>query len=225
MTPLLDCVEIDPPGRPSGVVLLLHGLGASGHDFEWIVPALGLPAVRFVFPHAPVRPITINRGMAMRAWCDILSFDPIPERESSADVSESARQIDALIRREVEAGTPTERIVLAGFSQGAAMTLHAGLAYSERFAGLVVLSGFFPAAAPRTNEIHPANRSTPVFFGHGRQDPVVPFDAGRAAHDRLAAEGDRDLEWHEYDPMAHGVCPAEAADVAIWLQRQLGGDS
>ena len=221
-----DTVEIDPRTEATGSVIWLHGLGADGHDFEPIVPELGLPdelPLRFVFPHAPVRPVTINGGIAMRAWYDIVSLD----REGAQDeqgIRASADSLNALIERERERGIPYERIVVAGFSQGGAIALHAALRHREPLAGLLALSTWLPLGAtlPAEVEANDASqrRDLPVFLAHGTFDPMLPVDLGhesRAALERLGFT----VEWHEY-PMAHAVCADEIGDIATWLLRVFG---
>jgi phospholipase/carboxylesterase len=219
--PRPDTVEIETGADPKGAVVWLHGLGADGHDFEPIVPELRLPAglpLRFVFPHAPVRPVTINGGMAMRAWYDILSF----ERDGPADeagIRASGEIVNGLLERERERGIPPERIVVAGFSQGGAIALHAGLRYPAPLAGIMALSTYLPLAGAFPAEVldDPARGFTgaPVFMAHGRFDPVLAFELGRESADYLQRSG-FDVEWHEY-PMAHGVCPEEIGDIRRWL--------
>lgn len=218
MSELLRCVVVDPAdpqsGRPAAVVWL-HGLGATGHDFEPIVPHLGLPWVRFVFPHAPQRPVTINGGMVMPSWYDITHLGAGGQNESH--IAETSSNVEALIARERES-VAAERIVLAGFSQGGAIALWVGLRHAERLAGLMILSSYemFP---DRRQERSPENRSTPILFGHGLHDPMVPVDRGRAAYEG-AASRERDTRWLEY-PMGHEVCPAEIDDIAAWLRERL----
>ena len=218
---LLDCLETETGPQPQRSVIWLHGLGADANDFFPIVPELdlgGLPPVRFVFPNAPVRPVTINMGMPMRAWYDILGTDLI-RREDEAGLRESQAAVEALIEREIARGTPAERIVLAGFSQGCAMTLQAGLRQPRRLAGLMGLSGYLPLAAVTEAERHPANQDTPIFLAHGTQDPVVILPRAEASRDLLVSLGYQ-VEWHTY-PMPHSVHPAEIADIGRFLQQVL----
>ncbi|MBX6319600.1 dienelactone hydrolase family protein [Pigmentiphaga sp.] len=218
---LLECVEVETGPNPTRAVIWLHGLGADGHDFEPIVPELdlsGLPPIRFVFPHAPVQPVTINGGMAMRAWYDIIVSDLV-RREDEAGIRASQRRIEHLLARENERGIPTEHIVLAGFSQGCAMTLHTGLRHAARLAGLVALSGYLPLAASFAAERHPANARTPIFMGHGTADPIVAMDKAIASRDTLERLG-YEVEWHAY-PMPHSVCAPEVADISAFLRRTL----
>ncbi len=218
---MLDCVEIEPEAPAGASVLWLHGLGADGHDFVPIVPLLGLPPelrVRFVFPHAPRMPVTINMGMVMRAWYDISALD-LREEQDEAGVRRSAEQVERLLDREAERGVAPERTVLAGFSQGGVIALHAGLRRPQPLAGILALSTYLALDAALEAEGAPAGRSTPVFMGHGRYDPVVPLERGRASRDRLLEAGHR-VEWREYD-VEHGVAPDEIADVGAWLVRVL----
>jgi phospholipase/carboxylesterase len=221
MTPrLLKTVERSTGSPAAGSVIWLHGLGADGHDFEPIVPELaldGLP-LRFVFPHAPVRPVTLNGGMRMRAWFDIRSLDrdAVPDEEG---IAESVEHVRALLRREHERGVPAERIVLAGFSQGGTIALRAGLLHPERLAGLLALSTFLPRRW--TPEGGPdANRKTPVLVAHGTLDPLVPLALGEATR-RVLAEHGWPVEWKTY-AMPHAVCPQEIADIRGWLGHVYG---
>ena len=219
MTSLLDTVEIETAPEPKASIVWLHGLGADGHDFAPIVPELRLPCpVRFVFPHAPMRAVTINGGAVMRAWYDVRGGDG--ERREDADgVRASALQIEALLAREKTRGTPAERLVIAGFSQGGAMALHTGLRHSERLAGVLALSCFLPLADTLAREAAPANHDVPIFFAHGTQDPLIPLARGRRAHDLLVKLGFQ-ITWHDY-PMPHAVCAEEIADIAAWLTKVL----
>lgn len=217
---MLDCLESTPGTDATATVIWMHGLGASGADFIPLVPLMGLPTVRFVFPHAPERPVTINGGYVMPAWYDILSMERGPDREAPDDIRASALEIEALIAREHARGVPSERIVLAGFSQGAAMALHVGLRHRHRLAGILILSGYLLLGDRVADEAHPANADTPLFFGHGRSDDVVPLELGRRAHDRLDG-GSHPLEWRDY-PMAHELCHDEVRDLRVWLHAALG---
>ena len=222
MTDLLDCIETTTGSNPTFSVIFLHGLGADGNDFAPIVPQLVRrdgPAIRFVFPHAPVRPITINGGMRMRAWYDIAAMD-IASREDEAGVRQSVAQAQALIAREEERGIPPSRVVLAGFSQGGAITLATGLRRARPVAGLVALSTYLPIAATSIAECTPAARTTPIFMAHGQFDPIVPEALGRRSRDALTALG-ISVQWHAY-PMAHQVCPPEIAALAAWLDARVG---
>ena len=213
MTEVLPSLEIDARGKAAGTIIWLHGLGANGHDFEPIVPHLGLSGVRFVFPHAPVRPVTINGGFVMPAWYDILAMGT-QGGENGDDVRESAAQIEDLIAREAARGVPSERIVLAGFSQGGAMALFAGLRHAHPLRGIMVLSGYEVLSRAR-DEVGAANRETPLLFCHGTHDPMVDVARARAAF-AAYREGRPDAQWHEF-PMGHEVSPAEIAVIRDWL--------
>jgi phospholipase/carboxylesterase len=220
-TDLLQTIEIETAPAPRASIIWLHGLGADGHDFVPIVPELGLPktpAVRFVFPHAPMRPVTINGGAVMRAWYDVAAAGG-DRREVETGVRESERRIEALIDRERERGVADSAMVLAGFSQGGAMALHTGLRHARRLAGIMALSCFLPLADAVATEAGAANRETPIFMAHGTHDPLIPLARGRLARDRLAALGYR-IAWHEY-PMPHSVCADEVTDIARWLRETL----
>ena len=221
---LLPCVErTTGEGDATHTVILLHGLGADGHDFAPIVPELiarDWPPLRFVFPHAPIRPVTINRGMKMRAWYDIKGID-IASKQDETGVLESVAQVEALVANEVARGVPSEHIVLAGFSQGGAIALSAGLRHSTRLAAIVALSTYLPLADKTTAALAPANRDIPIFMAHGSRDPVVPEMLGTISRDWLKAHG-YDVEWHSY-PMPHSVCPQEIEDLRTFLARAVFG--
>ena len=219
---LLEAVEITTGPVPDAAVVWLHGLGADGHDFEPLVPLLtwpGAPDIRFVFPHAPVRPVTINGGMAMRAWYDIVSLTAGRDHDR-AGIAASIDQATALVRREQERGIAAGRIVVAGFSQGGAIALQSALRYPERLAGLVALSTYLLLDERLEADAHEANRGLPVFFGHGIEDPMVPHRLGEMAAERLRGMGHA-VEWHSYR-MPHAVCPEEVDDLAAWLLARLG---
>jgi phospholipase/carboxylesterase len=219
MADLLETVEIDTAPAPQVSVVWLHGLGADGHDFAPIVPELRLPfAVRFVFPHAPMRAVTINNGAVMRAWYDVRGVGG-ERREDAAGVRASQAQVEALLAREKARGIGAERLVLAGFSQGGAMALHSGLRHGERLAGIMALSCFLPLADTLAAEAAPPNRDVPIFFAHGVHDPLIPLARGKLARDTLVAHGWR-VEWHEY-PMPHSVCMDEVVDISAWLTKVL----
>lgn len=211
----LETVEVATAKDPVGSVIWLHGLGADGHDFEPIVPELRLPEttpLRFVFPHAPVRPVTINGGMSMRAWYDILSLDS--EGRADADgVAESTALLESLVEREIERGMAAEKIVVAGFSQGGAIAINAALHSRRQLAGLMALSTYIPLPGEVTASA--GQRNMPVFMAHGRFDPMLPLRWGRVAADTLVENGFK-VEWHDY-PMAHAVCPEEIKDIRAWL--------
>jgi phospholipase/carboxylesterase len=211
---VLPTVEVEPRSAAAGAIVWLHGLGASGHDFEPIVPMLGLPHVRFVFPHAPARGVTINGGLLMPAWYDIRVLSAVGG-EDEEDVRESAAMVEALLAREEARGVPPERIVLAGFSQGGAMALFTGTRFPRRLGGIMVLSGYEVLAHTREAEASPANRETPLLACHGTYDPMVALTRGRAAYDAWAV-GRPAAEWHEF-PMGHEVVPAEIAVIRDWL--------
>jgi phospholipase/carboxylesterase len=217
----LQTLELDPgvPARAS--IVILHGLGADGTDFLPIADELKLDAVgpvRYLFPRAPVRPVTINGGVPMRAWYDILGADLV-KREDEAGLRASMRLVRQLIEREVARGMPARRIVLAGFSQGCAVTLGAGLRHPERLAGLAGMSGYVPLADATAAERDAANADTPVFLAHGRGDGVVPMARGAAGRDLLLGLGQA-VEWHDY-PMEHAVCMEEIQALNQWLLRVL----
>ena len=214
----MDAIELETGRNPDAAVIWLHGLGADGHDFEPIVPELGLAgAVRFVFPHAPVRPVTLNAGMRMRAWYDIFQLGGGPEDEAGIRASE--RLLQGLIAKELERGIKPARIVLAGFSQGGAIALQTALRYPERLAGLLALSTYLPLASRLETERGKANQDLPIFMAHGRFDDIIPLDRAQASRKRLEALGYA-VEWHEY-PMPHSVCPPEIAHIAAFLTRVL----
>ena len=220
MTQQAQALEIETAPAPDAAVLWLHGLGADGHDFEPVVPQLRLPPqlrVRFVFPHAPVRPVTLNMGMRMRAWYDILQLGG--GREDEAGIRESQALLEALIARERRRGVAAQRIVLAGFSQGGAVALHTGLRHAERLAGILALSTYLPLAGSLAPEHSAANLGVPLFMAHGRFDDIIPIE--RARQSRVALEGlGCKVEWREY-AMPHAVCGEEIADIAAWLRAVL----
>ena len=216
---LPDCVEVTSGENPVGSVIWLHGLGADGHDFEPIVPELRLPTdlpLRFVFPHAPTRPVTINGGMVMRAWYDIVSLDA--EGRADADgVRESTAILEALIARELERGIPADKIVIAGFSMGGAIAINTALHTTHALAGLMALSTYLPL--PGEVESSSGSRDLPVFMAHGTFDPMLPMQWGQLSAQKLEETG-YSVEWREY-PMAHAVCPQEIVDIREWLLRVL----
>ncbi|HEX7440417.1 MAG TPA: alpha/beta hydrolase [Caldimonas sp.] len=217
----LEVIEIETGKNPTASVIVLHGLGADGNDFVPVAEQLDLASVgpvRFVFPHAPTMPVTINGGYVMRAWYDILGVD-LAQREDEAGLRASQALVEALIAKEKARGVPARRIVVAGFSQGCAMTLMTGLRHDERLGGLVGLSGYLPLAAKAEAERHPDNRDVPIFLAHGTSDPIIPIARARASRDALMRLG-HDVEWHEYS-MPHSVCAEEIADLGRWLQKRL----
>ena len=214
-------IEVEVGGEPDCSIIWLHGLGADGHDFEPIVPELrldGLVEARFVFPHAPERPVTINGGMVMRAWYDILTLERNGPQDE-AGILESSRLLDRLIEREHQRGINYRRIVVAGFSQGGAIALHAALHSGRRLAGAMVLSSYLPLvdsfAARFAGDESPPATGLPVFMAHGTFDPMLPVDLGRSSR-KLLEDAGFDVGWHEY-PMAHSVCAEEIADIRQWL--------
>jgi phospholipase/carboxylesterase len=212
---MLDSIEIATGPEPELGVIWLHGLGADGHDFEPLVPELGLRfPVRFVFPHAPVRPVTINGGMAMRAWYDILGFGR-DVREDAAGIRASAAALSRLIDREVERGIPAERVVLAGFSQGGAVALHTALREPRALGGVVALSTYLPLAATLAQERSAANAAVPILMAHGTDDPLLPLALAEASRRALEALGYA-VDWQTY-PMAHSVCLEEVSSIGAWL--------
>jgi phospholipase/carboxylesterase len=218
---VLETLELETGASPTAAVIWLHGLGADGHDFEPIVPELDLPdtpAVRFVFPHAPMQPVTINGGAVMRAWYDVYGLGGV-RREDEAGVRVSQAHVEALIARERSRGVPASRLVLAGFSQGGAIALHTGLRHAERLAGILALSTYLPVAATLGAEASAANRDVPIFMAHGRHDALIPVERAMVSRDALSKAGYA-VEWHDY-PMDHAVCYEEIADVGAWLRRVL----
>jgi phospholipase/carboxylesterase len=218
---LLPSIELETELKPTASVIWLHGLGADGNDFVPVVRELALPAslpIRFVFPHAPVRPVTINNGFKMRAWYDIAGAD-LNNRADLAGVKQSQLQVEALIAREVGRNIPASRIVVAGFSQGGAIALYTGLRHAERLAGIIALSAYLIGADALTFEAASINRDVPIFMGHGTADPMVRFDWGNASRHALVNAGYK-VEWHTYG-MEHSVCIEEIAAVSAWLQRVL----
>ncbi|HEX7341988.1 MAG TPA: alpha/beta fold hydrolase [Rhodanobacteraceae bacterium] len=220
---MLPTVERETAPHPIFSILWLHGLGADGNDFAPLVPELvasDWPTLRFVFPHAPVRPVTVNGGMPMRAWYDIAGID-IASRQDEAGIRASIAEVETLIARETERGVPADHVVLAGFSQGGAIALAAGLRHAQRLAGIVALSTYLPLHELTAAELAPANRITPIFQGHGAADPVVAPQLGTLTHDWLHAHGYA-VDRHTY-PMAHQVCAEEIADLRAWLSARLQG--
>lgn len=217
----LETIEIETAPNPRATILLMHGLGADGNDFVPIAQEMDLKAVgpvRFVFPNAPVIPVTINGGYRMPAWYDILGTDLV-RREDEAGLRQSHAALEALLAREKTRGIPASRIVVAGFSQGCAMALMTGLRHAESLAGIVGLSGYLPLAATTATERHAANAATPIFLAHGQQDNVVQIDRAVASRDALQALG-YSVQWHDY-AMAHSVCIEEIADLNRWLLQVL----
>jgi phospholipase/carboxylesterase len=220
MPEVLDAIEIETAKNPSASIIWLHGLGADGNDFAPIVPKLDLPeeAIRFVFPHAPVQPVTLNGGMRMRAWYDIA--DGENRREDERGVRASQALVETLIEREKKRGTKAGRIVLAGFSQGGAIALQTGLRHPERIAGIMALSTYVPVGEKLSAEASAANRDVPIFMAHGTYDPVVPLGRAEQSRGLLQSLG-YPVEWREYG-MPHSVCPEELADIGAWIAKVLG---
>jgi phospholipase/carboxylesterase len=216
----MESIEIQTGPTPDAAVIWLHGLGADGHDFEPIVPELRLPPslqLRFVFPHAPVRPVTLNQGMRMRAWYDILRLGGGPEDE--AGIRDSQRLVEGLVQQQVQSGINASRIVLAGFSQGGAIALQTALRHSAPLAGVLALSTYLPLADKLKDELKKENRSVPIFMAHGLYDDIIPLARAEQSK-KLLTELGYDVEWHTY-PMPHSVCPEEIADIAGFLARVL----
>lgn len=220
---LLESIQIDTAPNPTVSVIWMHGLGADGSDFVPIVRELdltGCPAIRFVFPHAPLMPVAMNGGYVMRSWYDIALGEDLSRREDEAGLRGSQAAVEQLIAREKARGIAASRIVLAGFSQGCAMALQTGLRHPEALAGLLCLSGYLPLANAVATEAHPANQVTPIFMAHGTGDPVIPLERAEASRDLLRSLGHQ-VEWHEY-PMQHSVCMEEIDDIGPWFRRVLG---
>jgi phospholipase/carboxylesterase len=218
---MLETIEVETAPKPDAAIIWLHGLGADGHDFEPIVPELvarGERAWRFVFPNAPVRPVTWNNGMRMRAWYDISGIGGAAA-EDVAGFRQADAQIRELITREVSRSIPTTRIVLAGFSQGGAVSLYVAPRLEQKLAGVMALSTYLPCESTFLAQRAAANDSTPILVAHGSADPVVPLAMGIKARDFLKTHG-YEVEWHDY-PMPHSVCPAEVADISAFLYRTL----
>lgn len=217
----LETIEAESGPNPRASLIILHGLGADGNDFVPVAQELDLEAlgpVRFVFPHAPVMPVTINNGYRMRAWYDILGTE-MQGGQDEAGLRQSQKLVEELLEREEQRGIPADRIVLAGFSQGCAMSLLAGLRYPRRLAGIAGLSGYLPLAQHTAAERSAANRDTPVFLAHGTMDDIVVYPRGEATRDELHKLG-QPVEWHSY-PMGHSVCREEIDDLDAWLKRVL----
>jgi phospholipase/carboxylesterase len=218
----LPCIEIETAPNPRHAVIWLHGLGADGRDFEPLVPELvdrAWPALRFVFPNAPMRPITINGGMSMRAWYDI-SGQEIAQRQDEVGIRASIGLLDELIEREVARGVASEDILLAGFSQGGAIALSGGIRHPQPLGGIIALSTYLPMAEKTDAEMSVANRTTPVFMAHGKLDPTISHALGEMSREYLMQRGYA-VQWHSY-PMAHQVCAEEIADLKRWIGGRLG---
>ena len=221
MSNFLPHVEIESGPNPTSAVIWLHGLGADGNDFAAVVPQLqlsGCQAIRFIFPHAPIMPVTINGGYEMPAWYDILGANLLSQQDA-VGIKRSEHAIAALIDRELDRGIPLQNVVLAGFSQGCAMALHTGLRYKQKLAGIVALSGYLPLANSLAHERSQANANTPIFMAHGTHDPVVVMDRGEVSKNTLIALG-YSVQWRTY-AMAHSVHPEELADISKFLKEVL----
>jgi len=217
----IEAIELNTGPKPRNSVIWLHGLGADGHDFEPVVPMLGMEQIdstRFIFPHAPVRPVTLNGGMLMRAWYDIRGMN-VSRDQDEEGIDQSAALVQALIEREITRGIPASRIVLAGFSQGGAIAAHVALRYPQKLAGLMVLSAYLLFPDRLAEQLNPANSDIPVFVAHGSMDPMVPISMGKDLSERLKAL-QLPLEWHEY-PMPHSVVQEELLDIGTWLRARL----
>jgi phospholipase/carboxylesterase len=220
-----EAVVLAPQASPTGAVIWLHGLGADGFDFAPIVNEMRLPescALRFVFPHAKMRPVTINNGFVMRAWYDITGFGP-ERTEDATGIRESAETVRQYIEREIAGGVPEHRILIAGFSQGGAIALQTALRHPQRLAGVLALSTYLPLRETLAREASPANRDTPILMCHGQRDPIVPVALGEASRDFLRSLG-YPVQWRGY-PMEHQVCMEEIVDIAGWLQETLATKS
>lgn len=216
-------IEIETSSSPNASVIWLHGLGADGNDFVPIVPELNLPdslGIRFIFPHAPERPVTCNGGYVMRAWYDIYSLENL-DQEDHAGMIEAKQIVESLIQQEMDRGVPAQRIILMGFSQGGAVALYSGLRFSQRLGGIGALSTYLPLADMLTDEKHAANADIPIFMAHGQFDPVVRFALGEASCQALKQLG-YPVEWHRYS-MEHSVCLEEIQDIGQWLSLRLTG--
>jgi phospholipase/carboxylesterase len=221
MSKLLEHIEIDTAPNPQVSIIWMHGLGADGNDFVPIVKELdlaGLPGIRFIFPHAPTMPVTINNGYVMRAWYDIIGTDLV-RREDEGGLRASQKMVEAFIANEKARGIPASRIILAGFSQGCAMALQTGLRHPETLGGMMCLSGYVPLSATVPTERTEASLKTPIFMVHGRADGVIPIQRAEASRNLLASMGYQ-IEWHEY-MMQHSVCAEEVEHISAWLKRIL----
>ncbi|MDE3020561.1 MAG: carboxylesterase [Pseudomonadota bacterium] len=210
--------EIETGTSPTASIIWMHGLGADGYDFAPIISELALPsnpAIRFIFPHAPVRPVTLNQGRPMRAWYDVSGFDR-EINEDRAGIEQSAAEIRNLVQLENNRGNPPSHVLLAGFSQGGAVALYTGLGYPEKLAGIMVLSSYLPLRANLHDNLNPANMATPIFMAHGYYDPVINIEFSRKSCDELKSAG-LTVDWREY-PMAHSVSKTEISDISAWIQ-------
>ena len=220
MSNILPHITLEPGKQPQHSILWLHGLGADGEDFVPIAEEINLPvAVRYIFPHAPERPVTVNGGFVMRAWYDIVSAS-MGAQQDAAGIRASQAAIESLIVRETQRGIATENIYLAGFSQGGAIALHTGLRHTSPLGGIIALSTYLPLAKTLTDEAGERAKEAPIFMAHGHSDPIVPYALGKSSAEMLGELGYQ-LEWHEY-AMPHSVCMEEVRDIAAWLTRRLG---
>ena len=222
MTAFLQAIELNTGHDPVGAVIWMHGLGADGNDFVPVVKELGLPdhlPLRFIFPHAPMRPVTINAGHVMRAWYDIIEISSNERKVDDAGIRESQRAVEALIEREISRGIPANKIVLAGFSQGGAIALQTGLRCKQALAGILALSTYLPLAASLAAEASIANRAIPIFMAHGEQDTVIPISIAESSVKELRRNGYK-VDWREY-PMAHSVSMEEISDIGTWLKQRV----
>ncbi len=220
---LLDCIEIETSSPAKRSIIWLHGLGADGNDFAPITTELNLPTnsgLRFIFPHAPIMPVTINNGYEMRAWFDIYGFS-FDSRIDTDGIAQSVRHVERLIKREVDRGIDNRNIILAGFSQGAAIALTTGLSHATPLCGVIALSGFLPLAGEVLSTASSANRQLPIFLAHGTEDPIVPYALGKATQAALTQAG-YNIDWHSY-PMPHSVCAEEIHDIGTWLKDIIAG--
>ena len=225
MTTLLESIVVEPAAPANAAVIWMHGLGADGHDFEPVVPEFDLPPslhVRFIFPHAPYRPITINGGHVMRGWYDIAELNSL-RQEDAVGIRASAHAIEALLAQQIASGIPAQRIILAGFSQGAALALHTALRYPQLLAGIIALSGYLPLVASFPAEAHSANARTPIFLAHGTDDQVVPLHLGENTR-AVLERNNYVVTWRTY-PMPHSVCVQEIRDIAEFLSGRLSEEA
>jgi len=223
MSSLLPHIALETGKSPQHSIIWLHGLGADGEDFVPVAEQMSLPvAVRYIFPHAPKQPVTINGGFVMRAWYDISAAE-IHAEQDSAGIRDSQAEIEKLIAQEKLRGVKAENIFLAGFSQGGAIVLQTGLRHAEKLGGILALSTYLPLAETLVDEASAQSKNTPIFMAHGRHDPIVPYHLGKISAEKLGALGYQ-LEWHEY-PMQHSVCMEEVGDIAAWLTQRLNGQA
>jgi phospholipase/carboxylesterase len=219
---LPECIEVNPPGDPEAAIIWLHGLGADGHDFETIVPQLRLPdslPVRYIFPHAPKRAVTINGGLMMRAWFDFFNVDLTADSIDHDHFRESVGLLSALIENEMRSGMTSDRIVLAGFSQGGAIALHAGLHYEKKLAGILAMSMHLPTVAKSAAAFSSTAKQVPIMMTHGQLDPIIPLSKALETRQALSDLGYA-VDWHDY-PMPHSVCDQEIQDIRSWLLKVL----